>query len=275
MKAIESYLREDIGFGDITTNALIADEFGVAVIKAQENCVLAGLEEAVEVFRTLGLKASTSARDGEKIAKGKDVLKIEGQLKRILSGERVGLNFLMRMSGIATLTSQTLEACRRENPDVRIAATRKTTPGFRYYEKKAVSLGGGDPHRFRLDDAILIKENHIQVVGTASEAIRRAKKASFTKKIEIEVTNLQQAEEAARAGADIIMLDNMSPEKAAEAYRSIKSIDRKITVEASGGINAQNAPQFAKSADVLSLGCLTHSPGAVQFSLDLTSVSGH
>ncbi len=275
MKAIESYLREDIGFGDITTHALIGDEFGAAVIRANEPCVLAGLEEAVEVFRTLGLKASTNARDGEKIAKGKDVLKLEGQLRRILSGERVALNFLMRMSGIATLTNEITEACRKENPDVRIAATRKTTPGFRYYEKKAVSLGGGDPHRFRLDDAILIKENHIQVVGTVAEAIRRAKKASFTKKIEIEVTNLHQAEEAARGGADIVMLDNMSPEKASESYRLIKSIDRRIIVEASGGIDAQNAPQYARSADVISLGCLTHSPRAVQFSLDITTVSGH
>ncbi len=197
MSRIDDYLAEDVGYGDITSDALIDEEIGTASIKAGQACVLAGLEEAKEVFEHLGLSTTTDHIDGERIAAGVFVISVKGRFKDILLGERLALNFLMRMSGIATMTSSALGICREKNPRIRIAATRKTTPGFRYYEKKAVMIGGGDPHRFRLDDAILIKDNHIAVVGSIEEAIKRSRSVSFTKKIEIEVVSLKDAEAAA------------------------------------------------------------------------------
>ena len=200
------------------------------------------------------------------------MLSVEGDLKAILAGERVALNLVMRMSGIATATSDVLSACRARNPAVIVAATRKTTPGFRRYEKKAVVLGGGDPHRFGLYDAVLIKDNHLAVVGSITAAVKAGKGASFTKKVEIEVTSLEGAEEAARAGADIILLDNMSPGDAQTCCKAIKRIDRRIVVEASGGITPQTAPDYAAAVDVISLGWLTHSVKAADLSLDITAV---
>jgi len=150
-----------------------------------------------------------------------------------------------------------------------IAATRKTTPGFRRYEKKAVRIGGGDPHRFGLDDAFLIKDNHLAVVGSVFQAVRRAQAFSFGKMVEIEVEDLEAAKEAARASADIIMLDNMTPAKAKECYLAIKGIDQRITVEVSGGITPKNAKTYAHYADVISMGALTHSAPAMHLSMHI------
>jgi nicotinate-nucleotide pyrophosphorylase (carboxylating) len=178
----------------------------------------------------------------------------------------------MQMSGIATATRNVLWSCQERNPRIIIAATRKTTPGFRYYQKKAVALGGGDPHRNRLDDAVLIKDNHLAIVGSITEAVRRAKEVSFTKKVEVEVVTLEGAEEAARAGADVIMLDNMSPEQAKVCAQAVRTIDQRILVEASGGITPESAPSYAEAVDIISLGWLTHSSKAVDFSLDITEI---
>jgi nicotinate-nucleotide pyrophosphorylase (carboxylating) len=272
MSSIEDFLREDIGQGDITSEALIGDQRGSARIIARQECVIAGLDEAAEAFTLLGLQATLLAEDGQKVAPGTAVLAVEGSLRSILTGERVALNLLMRMSGIATTTSGVLAVCRTRNPKIIVAATRKTTPGFRRYEKKAVVLGGGDPHRFGLDDAVLIKENHLAVVGSIAAAVDACRKVSFTKKVEVEVTSLDGAEEAARAGADIILLDNMSPRDAGTCCQAIKRIDRRITVEASGGITPETAPEYAASVDVISLGWLTHSVRAADLSLDITAV---
>ena len=272
MSWVEDFLREDEGHGDITSQALLGDEVGIAVVRVNQACVLAGLEEAEEVFRHLGLAAFREARDGDEISGGAAVLRVEGRLKDILLGERLALNMLMRMSGIATATAEVVYTCRQRNPSVRVAATRKTTPGFRRFEKKAVVLGGGDPHRYRLDDAILIKDNHLAVVGSVTEAVRRAREVSFTKKVEVEVEDLLTAQEAARARADIIMLDNMSPAEAKRCAAAIKEIDARIVVEASGGITPSNAPDYAAAVDVISLGWLTHSPTAMHFSLDVLEV---
>ncbi len=266
-------LAEDVGDGDITTDLLIGDEGGKAVITAGGDCVLAGLQEAMDLFRHLGLEAWTEVKDGQNLVKGQEVLVISGPLRLILRGERVALNFLMRMSGIATLTRTLVDQCQRVNSSVRIAATRKTTPGFRLYEKKAVRLGGGDPHRSRLDDGILIKDNHLAVVGSITQAVERAKSLSFSKKVEVEVETLGGAEEAANAGADIIMLDNMSVPEAERAYRAIKAIDKRIVVEVSGGITPQNVASYARYADVISMGYITHSATAIQFSLHIVKVS--
>jgi nicotinate-nucleotide pyrophosphorylase (carboxylating) len=272
MSRINDYLDEDVGFGDITSDILINDEVGSARIKANEECILAGLEEAIEVFTELGVNTFPMARDGEKVAKGEDILVVEGLLKKILLGERLALNFLMRMSGIATSTHGIVKECRKSNPNIKIAATRKTTPGFRVYEKKAVMLGGGDPHRFRLDDAILIKDNHLRVVGSITQAISKAKTVSFSKKIEVEVETMEQAVEAAKAGADIIMLDNMRPEQVEVAYLAVKRLNDRALVEVSGGLSPESAMHYARYADIISLGWITHSARAMHFNLEITSV---
>lgn len=269
MNRVQDYLAEDVGDGDITSDILIGDRVGKAHITAGEKCVLAGLEEANDVFSHLGLKVQRKAVDGEWLVPGQEIMVIEGDLRQILKGERVALNFLMRMSGVATITRKTVDECRERNAAVHVAATRKTTPGFRRYEKKAVRLGGGDPHRARLDDGILIKDNHLAIVGSITEAVTRAKSFSFAKKVEVEVEDLEGAKEAARAGADIILLDNMTPESVEKCYLAIKSLDKRIVVEVSGGITPESAPEYAGFADVISLGWLTHSPRAVQFSLHI------
>ncbi|MGD0056272.1 MAG: carboxylating nicotinate-nucleotide diphosphorylase [Methanomassiliicoccales archaeon] len=272
MTKMEEYLQEDVGFGDITSDILIKDELGNARITANEEGILAGLEEANEIFSELGVKTFPMTRDGEKVSKGMDVLVVEGPLKKILLGERLALNFLMKMSGIASATNAILRECRKFNPNVKIAATRKTTPGFRVYEKKAVVMGGGDPHRYRLDDAILIKDNHLRVIGSITQAVSKAKSVSFTKKIEVEVETIEQAVEAAKAGADIIMLDNMSPEKVEVASLAVKKLNDRLLVEVSGGLTPENVHKFAKHADVLSLGWITHSAKAISFNLEITSI---
>jgi nicotinate-nucleotide pyrophosphorylase (carboxylating) len=272
MSRIEEFLREDIGYGDITSEALIGAQIGAARLFSREECAVAGLEEAEEVFNTLGLWTAALVKDGESVLPGTEVLYVEGSLRSILSGERLALNFLMQMSGIATATRNVLWACRKRNLAIIIAATRKTTPGFRSYQKKAVALGGGDPHRNRLDDAVLIKDNHLAVVGSITEAVRMAKLVSFTKKVEVEVVSLAGAEEAAGAGADIILLDNMTPEGAKECSVVIKAIDPRILVEASGGITPDTAPAYAEAVDIISLGWLTHSSRAIDFSLDITEI---
>ncbi len=269
MDLIDLYLQEDLGQGDITSQALVDDRDGRAVITAGQDGVLAGIEEAVEVFRRVGCSCQMTANDGDKVAAGQKVLEISGPLKGMLAGERLALNFLMRMSGIATLTRHVVDSCRRANPNIVIAATRKTTPGFRRYEKKAVRIGGGDPHRFGLDDAFLIKDNHLTVVGSVFKAVRRAQSFSFGKKVEIEVEDLDSAKEASRAGADIIMLDNMTPAQAKECYLAIKGIDQRITVEVSGGITLKNAKTYAHYADVISMGALTHSAPAMHLSMHI------
>ncbi|MFP4169801.1 MAG: carboxylating nicotinate-nucleotide diphosphorylase [Methanomassiliicoccales archaeon] len=272
MTRMEEYLQEDIGFGDITTDLLVGDEEGSARIQSNEECVLAGLEEATEIFSLLGVSTFPMARDGDDLSKGEHVLVLNGPLKKILLGERLALNFMMRMSGIATATRRVVQACRKANEGVRVAATRKTTPGFRKYEKKAVVMGGGDPHRYRLDDEVLIKDNHLRVVGSITQAVSMAKKASFSRKIEVEVETVEQALEATKAGADVILLDNMDPDKVELAYLAVKKLKDAVLVEVSGGITPENAPEYAANADVVSMGWITHSARAAHFSLDVTQV---
>lgn len=264
---VGAFLKEDLGHGDITSEAVVGDIEAEARIVAKEDCVLAGLEEAKSIFHYLKVQTDSECRDGQNISKDTIVLRLKGKAKPILAGERVALNFLMRMSGIATQTRMLIDKCRELNPNVSVAATRKTTPGFRFFEKRAVKIGGGDPHRFRLDDAYLIKDNHLQVVGSVREAIKRAKAGHFSKKVEIEVETEEDAIEAARSGADIIMLDNMPPAKGRVVAQKIRAISN-CTIEVSGGINPQNIVEYADYADVISLGWITHSVKAVDFSLE-------
>jgi len=269
---ISKFLSEDIGDGDITTDALIGGQQAVGIIRANSDCVVAGLMEAEEVFVSMGLRARLIVVDGTAVKSGTEVMRVEGAAKAMLTSERLALNFIMLMSGIATATDQLIRLAKTVNPNVRVAGTRKTTPGFRKYEKKAIILGGGDPHRFRLDDQILIKDNHLKIFGSVTEAVRRAKGYTFSKKVEVEAETLAQAEEAARAGADAILLDNMTPKQAEEAYSLIKKIHADITVEVSGGIRPETIASYANHADVISAGYITHSAPAADFSMDIQEV---
>jgi len=268
---LKDYLDEDLGAGDMTSDALIRDEKASAVIIAKESCILAGLEEAIKLFGSLNLKTHSNLTDGTQVEKGQEILRIQGRVKEILKVERTALNFIMRMSGIATETHNLVEKCRKIKANVRIAATRKTTPGFRAYEKKAVVIGGGDSHRNTLFDAILIKDNHLKVVGSVKEALRRTKKSPV--KVEIEVTNVEDAVIAAKEGPDIIMLDNMKPIDVKEAYEKIKQINNKIEVEVSGNITSRNIMHYILYADIISIGALTHSVKSKNFSLEIVAIS--
>ena len=265
------YLREDIGSGDVTSELLVPPRRqATGSIAARERCVLAGAREASSVFEELGAEATRAVEEGA-VAEADDVvLTVRGSARALLSGERLALNFLMRMSGIATLTNDLLQRCRRINPDIRIAATRKTTPGFREFEKRAVTIGGGDTHRFGLDDAILIKDNHIAIAGGIREALRSARQAaSFTKKIEIEVENVRDALIAIEEGVDIIMLDNLPPTEGERVAGEIRAANPLVVIEVSGGIRPENIEEYATYADIISVGWLTHSVRSIDFSMEI------
>ena len=273
------FLREDLGMGDVTTEAVVPVEVMVSAhIIAKEPMVVAGLYETSVIFEAIGVDFKAKVRDGEKVDAGTVLAEVYGRARDILSAERTVLNILMRMSGIATQTRRLVETVRRAGFNVRIAATRKTAPGLRLLDKRAVVIGGGDPHRFRLDDAVLIKDNHVRVAGGVREAIRRARSAtSFSKKIEVEVQSLEEALESAECGVDILMLDNMSVE---EAKRTIKALEdrglrEKVIIEVSGRIDEKNILEYAKlGPDVISVGALTHSVRAADISLEVVKISG-
>jgi nicotinate-nucleotide pyrophosphorylase (carboxylating) len=270
---LRPFLEEDIGAGDITTDIFVPDTYGSADIVCEEDAVVAGLEEAASIFKLLGVSSKQFVSDGESVLKDTKVMNIEGPLKGILSGERVALNFLMRMSGIATETNSIVKKVKARDPDLMIAGTRKTTPGFRAYEKKAVALGGGWPHRNGLYDMVLIKDNHIRACGGIENALELTKKVPEGVKVEIEVENVKDGVLAAALGADIIMADHMSPAETKELRDKARSVNKEVLIEASGNITKENVMNFAGCADIISLGSLTHSVKAVHFSLDLEDKS--
>lgn len=268
---ISNALREDIGPGDLTTEALIPpDKYGKAYIVAKEPLVLAGMEAAREVFRQLDPCISFVGNhvDREYLYDGEVISKISGPLRHLLTGERVALNILQRLSGIATLTRQYVKKI--EGKKAKIVDTRKTTPGFRALEKYAVTVGGGKNHRFGLYDGILIKDNHIAAVGNITEAVKRAREsAPHTLKIEVETENLEQVKEAVFAGADIIMLDNMDIETMLEAVRLING---RAVIEASGGVNLETVRDIAETGvDLISVGAITHSARAMDISMEIVN----
>ena len=280
-KILEEKLRqlliEDVGQGDVTTAIVVPSGLTVeAEVVAKENGVAAGIEEAIILLESLGLKAKTYVIDGEALKKGQVIIHVSGDARTILSAERTMLNLLSRMSGIATATRRMVEQIRKANLNTRIAATRKTVPGMGYFDKKAVFVGGGDPHRLHLDDMILVKDNHVAIAGNVKKAVEAAKKyGSFTKKIEVEVTTAEDVVIAAKAGADIVMLDNFSPKQIREAVELLKKagLFGKVLLEASGGINAENLLEYASTqVDVISLGELTHSVKALDLSLEIKKV---
>jgi nicotinate-nucleotide pyrophosphorylase (carboxylating) len=270
-------LIEDLGEGDITTGYLVPLETKAhAAIVAREDGIVAGLKEAVILFETLGLETKALKGDGSAVKRDEELLEIRGDASAILTAERTALNLLGRMSGIATETHQILTALRRTGYKVRVACTRKTAPGLRYFDKRAVELGGGDTHRLHLDDMILIKDNHITVAGSIEEAISRAKaKASFSKKIEVEVGSCEDALKAAGLEVDAILLDNMAVEEVSETLAELEraGLRRRILVEVSGGIGRENIIEYAAAGpDVISLGYITTSPHALDVALEIKEV---
>lgn len=270
---IRSALDEDVGRGDITSEALFSSSLKErAQIVAREEGLLAGVEVVKEVFRLTSsgrVKFTHSLEDGDLIGEDRPVLIMEGSVLAILRGERVALNFLSRLSGIATLTRKYVDLVK--GLEVRIMDTRKTSPNLRALEKYAVKTGGGLNHRFALDDGVLIKDNHIKICGGVGEAVRRTRQMlSPLLKIEVEVENLAQLEEAIDAGADIVMLDNMEKGKMQEAVRRIRSQERHILIEASGGISLENVRDTAETGvDFISVGGLTHSAMSLNFALEM------
>ncbi|MFZ5591616.1 MAG: carboxylating nicotinate-nucleotide diphosphorylase [Bacillota bacterium] len=268
-KIVERALREDIGTGDVTTESIVPAGYNtIGFIRAKEMGVVAGLPVAAAVFKRLGRDISFQprAREGEKVKPGRLLARVEGDARVILTGERVALNFLQRLSGIATYTNKL--ASLLEGTGARLTDTRKTTPGLRVLEKYAVRVGGGTNHRFGLYDAVLIKDNHIKVAGSISNAVQLARaKAPHSMKIEVEVESLAGVEEALAAGADIIMLDNMDLETMA---RAVQLVAGRAVLEASGGVNESNIQDIARTGvNLISCGSLTHSARALDISLDV------
>lgn len=272
MDDLERFLREDLGrrFHDITTEALFGRRApnAAAVLYAREPVVVAGVLEASQVFKRLGCRAADLAREGHWRAAGKPLLRVRGPLGGILAGERLALNFVGRMSGIATYTRRLVDTVRRVNPRAKVAGTRKTTPGFRAYEKRAILLGGGEPHRAGLYDAILVKDNHVAAVGDVAEAVRRALRARKGP-VEVEVSTVRDALAAAMAGAAWLLVDNLTPARAARLIDRVRRDHPRVRFEVSGGINESNIRAYARRADRVSLGSLTHSARSADVTLDL------
>src|SRR5919202_1282525 len=275
-ESLLNFLREDIGTGDLTSNSIVDSEAcarAEIVCKANETAVVCGLEEASIIFEMSNCKTKTFVKDGSLIKKDCVVMEIIGKALSIMKVERTALNLIMRMSGIATETRKFTSLIHNSFSSVRIASTRKTAPGLRFFDKKAVAMGGGETHRMRLDDMILIKDNHIPLVGSVGKATKRARiKIGSSIKIECEVRSLEEAISAVNAGADRVMLDNFTPMEVARTIDELsrRGIRDKAKIEVSGGVMLQNVKSYAKAKpDIISIGYLTHSPKAVDFSLEV------
>ena len=266
------FIEDDAPFGDITSSLVIPDITCNAIMKAEQGGIIAGLTEVSTLCSHFDITVKQSAKDGDIVRKNDMILSLSGDAKKILLVERTALNIVGRMSSIATQTRKMVDIVSSVNPQCRVAATRKTCPGFQIFDKKAVQIGGGDPHRMNLSDGILIKDNHLALVPLIS-AIRAAKNVSVFKKIEVEVETSDDALIAATTGADIIMLDNMSPDLVARTIELLKrkGMRERILIELSGGITESSLIKYAVlDVDIISLGFLTHS--VCNFSVNLEIV---
>ena len=269
-------LAKDSPFGDITTRLLGAGKKEAkGVLFPRQRCTLFGVECARRTFQLVGAESRVSEgiQEGMEVEREKVVLEVEGRLEDLLLAERTALNLISHLSGIATATAELVRLARKVNPKVIVAATRKVTPGMGFLEKMAVEAGGGGTHRFSLSDMVLIKDNHLALLGggvrAVKEAIERIRDKDPFHKIEVEVGTLQEALSAVEAGADMIMLDNFSPAEAERAYREIKRRNSNILVEVSGGIDPENIAEYAPHADIISSGYITHSAPSVDFTLEI------
>jgi nicotinate-nucleotide pyrophosphorylase (carboxylating) len=265
------FIEEDAPSGDVTSAAIIPDITCNAVIRAEQEGVIAGLEEASTLFSHFGVSVTHLAYDGDAVYQNDSLLLLKGDAKKILLVERTALNIIGRMSGIATQTKKMVDIVSAVNARCRVAGTRKTCPGFRILDKKAVKIGGGDPHRMNLSDGILIKDNHLVLVPLGT-AIQAAKTVSAYKKIEVEVETSDDALSASREGADIIMLDNMSAEEVTQTINMLKreGLRDHVIIELSGGIDEGALPIYAAlDVDIISLGVLTHSVKNLSVNLEI------
>jgi nicotinate-nucleotide pyrophosphorylase (carboxylating) len=269
IREIETFLEEDWGW----TEGLIESLSGVrtkAVILVNEKGVVAGVEEAKAIFEYLGVDVRVLKEDGSDVAKGDVVIELEGDSAGILKGERVALNILGRMSGIATTTKKCVDML--ASSKIKVSCTRKTTPGFRKFEKKAVRIGGGYPHRFSLSDAVLIKDNHLKLMNI-EDAVNIAKRvAGPMMKVEVEVESCEECLRAVNAGADVIMFDNMNIEEIRRCIDMLKQkgLRGKVLLEASGNLTPENIRQYAElDLDFVSVGYIIHSSGFLDFSLEI------
>ncbi len=273
---IGEFLREDIGRGDVTTQATVAEEVrGIGKFLAKEKLVICGLEVAEAVFAHLdpeNPEIESTFNEGDEVEAGTVFATLKGYADVLLTGERVALNLMQRMSGVATLTRQYVKAV--EGTDATIVDTRKTTPGLRMLEKYAVTIGGGKNHRYGLDDGVLIKDNHIALAGGITRAVSAAKlKVGHLHKIEVEISNWAQLREAIEAGADIILLDNQTPEEAQKLVEMARSLNPNVLLEASGGMDLDRVRFFAEAGvDLISVGRLTHSARALDISFKIQTV---
>lgn len=268
-KLIELALDEDVAFGDVTSQSIFdVDHVSRARILAREDMVICGLEVAKRVFRRIDptLKIDLKAGDGDRISEGRPVLLAEGPTISLLMAERTVLNFLQRLSGVASLSRRFADAAQATGTGVRIVDTRKTTPGWRALEKYAVRCGGCFNHRGSLSEHVLIKENHITAAGSLAKAVKKARDfAPHCAKIEVETENLDDVSKALQAGADVIMLDNMTP---GQIERAVALINKAAVVEISGGVRLSTMADYAlPGVDVISVGALTHSAPAADFSM--------
>jgi len=265
-------LIEDIGHGDITTSSIVPPKHkSKAILIAKEDFILAGIPFAERVFKLVdrGIRFKADKKDGDRVKKGTVIATVSGNTRSLLMAERVALNLVQRLSGIATLTHRFVDCV--NGFSVRIVDTRKTTPNLRFFERYAVRIGGGYNHRFGLFDGVLIKDNHIVAAGGIERAVRLARmNAPHMMKIEVEVRNSTELEEALSAGADIVMLDNMTLKEIKNAVRGIRQKRLQTTIEVSGNINMENVREIAKAGvDLISIGALTHSAPAVDISMEI------
>ncbi len=266
-KLIKNSLIEDINYGDVTTdNLFCGQEISKGKFIAKENGIVAGIEVAERVFQILdkSIVFEKYLKDGHEVKKGDTIAYIEGSSSNILKGERVALNIMQRMCGIATKTFKIVQLVKGYN--VKIVDTRKTLPGFRILDKYSVRMGGGYNHRMNLSDFVMIKDNHIKAAGSIKEAVERVKSnIPFTTKIEVEVENFDQLQEALDAKVDVIMLDNMDIN---HMRKAVEFVDKRVLLEASGNVNEDNVEHIASTGvDIISMGSLTHSVRALDISL--------
>ncbi|MGQ9478734.1 MAG: carboxylating nicotinate-nucleotide diphosphorylase [Thermoproteota archaeon] len=275
-RRFSDWLYEDIPLWDITSEIIPPEAVCEAVIVAKEDGVAACCEDIASILEKMGFEVKVLKKNGEEFRRGEHIVWIRGNMRKLMGIERLMLNILSQTFGVATLTKAFIEKAKRINPNTRIAATRKVKPGFQYFEKKAIAAVGGDPHRLNLSDMILIKENHLKYFNSVREAVRKAREiASFTGKIEVEVSSSDEAVEAVEAGADIIMLDNCEPEKVKRAIEMLekRGYRSRVLIEVSGGIRLENLDDYVKTGvDVISSGELTHSAKAIDISLEVVRI---
>lgn len=269
------FLREDIATGDLTSEYVINKDLKSSsfIICKSESAVVAGLEEARTIFDICKCGSKCLVKDGAVVKKGSRVMTVKGNTRSILKAERTALNLMMRMSGIATDTKKYADIAKAVSKDIKITGTRKTAPGLRYFDKKSIELGGGYAHRNTLDEMILIKDNHLAVTKSIEEAISMARQKSGKNiRIECEVIDTKSSIEAINSGADIIMLDNFSPQRAQKtiSYLTELGLRKKILIELSGGVNLSNIKKYSHALpDMISIGSLTHSSKSVDFSMEM------